>query len=318
MRKLTLSLFATLLTLAAYCGAPQGINYQAVASGATGPIKNKAVSFRLSILDGSAVGPQVYQERQDAVTDNNGLSSFQIGIGGSSVVGVFKNIDWSKGVYFLKTELDTNGGTTYKTIGTVQFFSVPYAFYSDKSGASNLATQDFPDGLNNITPIRLNGSFNYTVAPGKTLYITDITSNDSAACPTFGVVVDGVTLSSSAATTSNHTSIAKTIDGTITIPAGKALSSTSCGTSLVGYIMDQSYQWVLFDLNSGSYTVPNGKIFVINTMIMNSTDSWTGQYSVGGLATRYTKNIAVADQNQTITATGNTGPLLMMGYVKTR
>jgi len=198
MRKITLSLFALLVTIVAYCGAPQAFNYQAIAYGPTGsPVKTKPIALRLSILDGGPAGTVAYQERQTATTDASGLVSLQIG-NGTVLSGTFANIVWAKGVFYLKAEIDTNAGTNYLAVGTAQFLSVPYAMYADKT---NLSSQDYPDGLANLTPVRLDGNFNYVVPAGYTLYIQQITHNNSPSCATWGVVVNGVFLNSGAAPT---------------------------------------------------------------------------------------------------------------------
>jgi len=329
MRKITLSLFALLVTIVAYCGAPQAINYQAVALGSNGnPLKARNIALRMSILSGSAAGPVSYQERQTATTDNTGTVAIQIG-NGSVLSGTFSTIDWSKGVYFLKTEIDTAGGTNYIAVGNVQFFSVPYALYADNAGQSNLASQEYPDGLNGITPVRLDGSFNYIVPAGQTLYISQITSNNSATCTTYGAVVDGVFLSSGTAasatsgsgngTVSTGSAGNKTITQyPLTIPEGNAITSTSCGTSLVGFTVPKNFSWVLFNLNTGNYTVPAGKILVVKNMVSSASTAWNGFYTVNGMTTNYNKTESFIDQNQTISASGLTGALLMMGYLKNK
>jgi uncharacterized protein (TIGR02145 family) len=47
------------------------------------------------------------------------------------VSGVYGDIDWSNGPYFLKREIDPLGGTNYLIIGTSQFLSVPYAMFAN-------------------------------------------------------------------------------------------------------------------------------------------------------------------------------------------
>ena len=329
MRKITLSLFALLVTIVAYCGAPQAINYQAVAYSSTGTtLKAKPIALRLSILSGSSAGPVSYQERQTATTDNTGTVSVQIG-NGTVLSGTFAGIDWSTGSYFLKTEIDTNAGTNYLAVGNVQFFSVPFALYADKSGQSNLASQDYPDGLNSITPIRMDGNFNYVVPAGQTLYIQQITHNNSGACPTYGAVVDGVFLTSGAASTSTSGGSQGSVSTgsaanrsvsvyPMTIPEGQAITSTTCGTSMVGFTVAKGYSWVLFDLSTGNYTVPVGKIFVLKNMVTSPAANWNGYYSVNGMTTNFNKTPTFASEGQTITASGLSGSLLMMGYVKNK
>jgi hypothetical protein len=264
MKKITLILLATMVYAAAYCGVPQAISYQAVALNASGsPVKNKNVALRLSILQSTPTGTLSYQERQTTTTDASGILSVNIG-NGSVLSGSFATIDWSKGVYFLKTEIDTNGGVNYNTIGTVQFFSVPFALYSANSAQSNLGSFDFPDGLNNISPVNLNGSFSYLVPAGQTLYVTDITSNQNSSCSGYGVAINGVDLSPSAPAGSviggAQTGSANKLNYPIGIPSGYALNSVSCGTSLQGFTVPTGYSWVVFDLSLGNYTVPAGKV----------------------------------------------------------
>jgi hypothetical protein len=331
MRKITLSILTLFTALASYCGVPQAINYQAVAlSGAGYPIKNRTVSLRLSILDGSSSGPIDYQERQITTTDNFGQINIEIG-NGTVISGSFTGIDWSKGLYFVKTEMDTNAGTNYTNLGTVQFFSVPYSLYSAAAGQANLSSPEFPDGLNNITPLRLDATFNYIVPLGKTVYITQITHNGSTSCPDYGAVVDGIFMSSSASGGSSMgtgSSSSGTGTGTggpqyimddpIVVPEGKAINSSYCGTSLVGFSVPKSYSWILFDLSTGNYTVPVGKVLVIKNLIPNSNSGWNGYYTVGGLTTSLNKNVSFADQGQTISVSNLNGSLLLMGYLKNR
>ena len=57
----------------------------------------------------------------------------QIG-GGTVITGVFANINWANGPYFLQTETDPAGGTNYTISGTQQLLSVPYALFSNTAG----------------------------------------------------------------------------------------------------------------------------------------------------------------------------------------
>jgi uncharacterized protein (TIGR02145 family) len=46
------------------------------------------------------------------------------------VTGSFATIDWANGPYFIKTETDPAGGTSYTITGTSQLLSVPYALHA--------------------------------------------------------------------------------------------------------------------------------------------------------------------------------------------
>jgi hypothetical protein len=118
--------------------APQSFNYQAVARDASGVVlSNQAVSFRISLLQGSATGTNVYSETHAVTTNIFGLVNFAIG-GGTIVSGSFANINWAQGPYFAQIELDATGGSTYVIMNTTQLLSVPYAQYAEKSGNPTL------------------------------------------------------------------------------------------------------------------------------------------------------------------------------------
>ena len=126
--------FASFTTIQAQ--APQVINYQAVVRDAVGEIvKNRAVNFRLSILDGGISGSPQYIETQNKTTNQFGLVTFGIGQG-STVSGSMSAVTWATGNKFLKVELDINGGNTFSLMSTSQFLSVPYALYAANSGTS--------------------------------------------------------------------------------------------------------------------------------------------------------------------------------------
>jgi len=61
------------------------------------------------------------------------LVSIEIGAG-SIVSGNFTTIDWADGPYFIKTEIDIAGGTSYNIVSVQELLSVPYALYAHKSG----------------------------------------------------------------------------------------------------------------------------------------------------------------------------------------
>ncbi len=114
--------------------APHAFKYQAVARDASGnPLTNQNVSFRISILQGSATGAAVYQETQTTTTNQFGLSNLEIGMG-NVVSGSFDSIQWGNGTYFVKIEMDASGGTNYALMGTSQMLSVPYSLYAENAG----------------------------------------------------------------------------------------------------------------------------------------------------------------------------------------
>lgn len=120
--------------LRTHAQAPQRFTYQAVVRDASESLVTAStVGLRLSIVQGSASGPAVYVEVHAAVTNANGLLSVAIG-DGAVESGSMAGIDWSAGPYFLRTEVDPQGGTAYGITGTSQLLSVPYALYAANSG----------------------------------------------------------------------------------------------------------------------------------------------------------------------------------------
>lgn len=112
--------------------APEKMSYQAVIRNAQGAlVTNQNVGMRISIQKWVIAIPKsyystIYAETQNSATNENGLVSLKIG-DGSVIGGVFANIDWSDGEYYIKTETDPSGGTNYNITGTSQLLSVPYA-----------------------------------------------------------------------------------------------------------------------------------------------------------------------------------------------
>ena len=126
MKKLFTILIAVLLTATLFAQSPDKMSYQAVIRNSSDAlVTNTQIGMQISILQGSASGTAVYTEVQTPTTNANGLLSIEIG-GGAG----FSTIDWANGPYFIKTETDPTGGTTYSITGTSQLLSVPFALYA--------------------------------------------------------------------------------------------------------------------------------------------------------------------------------------------
>ena len=135
-------------SLQVFAQSPSSMNYQAVArDGNDDLVVNQSISVRISIIQGSVFGASIYVETHTPTTNDNGLFSLKIGQGSASY-GAFSAINWGTGVYFMKSELDLNGGSNYLTFGTSQFLSVPYAFYADSTGNVNDADSNPTNELN--------------------------------------------------------------------------------------------------------------------------------------------------------------------------
>ncbi len=129
MKKLSTILTAFLITLSLFAQAPQKMSYQAVIRNASNElVTEQEIGMRISILQGTEDGTEVYVETQTPTTNSNGLVSIEIGMGSTS--DNFSEIDWSEGPYFVKTETDPTGGTNYTIEGANQLLSVPYALHA--------------------------------------------------------------------------------------------------------------------------------------------------------------------------------------------
>ena len=116
-----------------YAQAPQKMSYQVVIRNSSNAlVTSTSVAMKISVLQGSATGKSVYVETQKTISNSNGLVSLEIGTG-TIVTGLFSEIDWANGPYFIKTETDPVGGSNYTISGTNELLSVPYALYSANS-----------------------------------------------------------------------------------------------------------------------------------------------------------------------------------------
>jgi hypothetical protein len=131
MKKLYTLIASVVITLTVFAQAPSKMSYQAVVRDAADAlVTSQAVGMQLSIVQGSVSGTVVYVETQTPTSNLNGLVSVEIG-SGTVVSGTFNSIDWSSGPYFIKTETDPTGGTTYTITGTSELMSVPYALHAN-------------------------------------------------------------------------------------------------------------------------------------------------------------------------------------------
>jgi hypothetical protein len=147
--------------------APEAFRYQAIARTSAGiPITNQTIRIKLGIISSSPAGTLEWEETHVVSTDTNGLYLIKIGEGLSTGVGTlssFSSIQWQSGNYYIKIEEDLSGGTSYLDFGTVQFFSVPYSFYSTQSqSVTNLRLNDLSDadtsGIQNSYILKWDGT----------------------------------------------------------------------------------------------------------------------------------------------------------------
>ena len=130
MKKFYPTLFFVFISLSLWAQSPEKMSYQAVIRDASDNLViSTSVGMQISILQGSTNGTPVYVEIQTPTTNANGLISIEIG-NGTVQSGDFSTIDWANETYFIKTETDPTGSTSYSITGTSQLLSVPYALHA--------------------------------------------------------------------------------------------------------------------------------------------------------------------------------------------
>ena len=148
-----------LLSVVAFSQAPQQISYQAVVRNSSNVLlTNTPVGILISITN--VRDSAYFSERHTATTNASGLFTIAIGTG-TPVISTFAKIDWSKGGYFIKTQIDPTGGTAYTIAGSTQLLSVPYALYAANGSATgkNIGDIQYWDGTKwVILPIGINNS----------------------------------------------------------------------------------------------------------------------------------------------------------------
>lgn len=131
-----------------------GFNYQAVIRNSNGEIiANELVQVRVSLLQDAETGSIVYSEDHDVTTNNFGLVNLVIGQG-TVISGDFSTIDWGSSSYFLKLELNLNGGG-FNELGTTVLHAVPYAMHAET--VTNTDDAD-ADPNNEIQDLSLSGN----------------------------------------------------------------------------------------------------------------------------------------------------------------
>ncbi len=151
MQKFLLFLSGIIISTALLAQVPQGISHQAVMRDTDNmPIVNSPVGLQVSILQGAHDGEAVYVETHTAISNQNGLVTYIIGEG-AEVTGIFEDIDWSDGPFWLETKADPSGGTNYTITGLTKFLTVPYALYAETIvGIDELLTriEDLEEAIN--------------------------------------------------------------------------------------------------------------------------------------------------------------------------
>jgi hypothetical protein len=179
-------LCTTATTYAQVSQAPDGIQFQALATDANGhPAAGRVIYVKDAIVAKTATGTIVYSETFKVTASSAGIFTIVLGKGTyASGVSSIANIDWANGPFFLNLKIAVeptvpnaswNVNNEYVDLGTSQFWSVPYALYAGNVKGA--------DTKLNITD---------TAAMLKP-YFTSINLKANIESPTFTGTVSGIT-----------------------------------------------------------------------------------------------------------------------------
>jgi uncharacterized protein (TIGR02145 family) len=176
MRYLLVLLFLNVFVSSIQAQLPQGITFQAVARD---PVANAAklrkVYIKDKIIFSSPTGTTVWEETHITTTNAEGVFTIVIGTGTrvSGSAQTFSDVNWAAGNHYFNLKVAVapslpnpswDPNANYQDMGTSQFWSVPYAFYSgNSSGSTFLAGTTDPS-----VSVGKNGDFylntiNYTL-----------------------------------------------------------------------------------------------------------------------------------------------------------
>ena len=208
---------AVVLTASLWAQAPNKMSFQTVVRNNLGKlVVNKTIGVRLSVLQRSKGDEIVYRETQSKQTNSNGLLTLEIGKGVADIFPAssqlssdyLAKIDWSQGVYSLKTELDLDGGTNYTITGVSEFTSVPYAFEANSANSvkslvdgQSVGDMNYWDGLSWVPLKKGTQGQSLTFCDGKPAWVVGgicpgtIQSFSCASASHTGSLINGVAVS---------------------------------------------------------------------------------------------------------------------------
>ncbi|MFN5890057.1 MAG: hypothetical protein ACK448_06645, partial [Bacteroidota bacterium] len=148
MKKHILFSILTIITGFAFAqtAPPNGMIYQAVARDGSGNLAvRRTIYVQTTVLKGSATGAVMYSDEHKVISNADAMFSVIVGQGKylSGTYTKLTDIPWDKDKYFFNLKIGVApsiprlGWTpSYTDMGTTQFWSVPYAMFSGKSGDS--------------------------------------------------------------------------------------------------------------------------------------------------------------------------------------
>ncbi len=139
MKKIVCLLIGTFFMGLALGQVPQKLRYEAIIRDADfKALDSVQMGIQLSVVsDTTQAATAVYTETHTHTTSSSGLAQLVIGTG--STTDTFSNINWAEGPYYLKTQIDPEGGSNYTISGTTELLSVPYAQMTSSASVADTA-----------------------------------------------------------------------------------------------------------------------------------------------------------------------------------
>ena len=258
MKKMYLSVCLMMATMVGLAQVPQAFSYQAVIRDSNNVLlMNQMVGEKISLVKDSVGGTVVYSELHSVKTNANGLISLQIGTG-NILTGSFSGIDWSSGVYFIRTETDPKGGSSYTISNTSQLLSVPYAL---QAGSAPIRTLKYPDGLENSQTVIIKPGSSYNVPKGKNIYFPDY---------------DGYT------SDNNDSFMVWGLTNSISIFGENHVIKNKNSVAIQGFIINKRINPFSYHLLQGPFTVPQNRFLVITTTFSDPFFAYPSDIIING------------------------------------
>ena len=143
MKKTITILVALFIWLSLAAQAPEKMSYQAVVRNEKGAlVLNRTLGMKYTFAIPKPYYTTIYAETHTPVTNENGLVSIAIGTGTLVPWSIpFKDINWGAETYYLRTDIDLSGGSTYTISSTQQLLSVPYSLTSKTAVKADTASK---------------------------------------------------------------------------------------------------------------------------------------------------------------------------------
>ena len=170
---------------------PPFIPLQNIATDAMGnPAKNRKIFIKDIIYQGSIInGKKVWEEAFELTTDNNGIYTYNVGLGtkapNNPYVRTLDSLDWGHGPFFMNTKIAVSptipaawwiAADNYVDLGTTQMASVPYALFAGNASVTNVTTAITPGEKNTFLVTDSSGNVVWRTPEAAKQYVTNVTN----------------------------------------------------------------------------------------------------------------------------------------------